>query len=167
VDVTKFDGSDPTGWVTQMEHYFSLYDIMDELSKLRYGVLHLDQERWQWWQWRKNARQGYVAWTHFVENLYERFDTNTNHLGRLIKLKQSGTVEYFIVAFERLAFRTEGMSDFFSENVLSVASRMRFLPMSSWLGLRFGSRLTKEIRKHNRLSLLKTKNPPLFLALNY
>ena len=26
VDVTKFDGSDPTSWVTQMEHYFSLYD---------------------------------------------------------------------------------------------------------------------------------------------
>jgi hypothetical protein len=24
VDVTKFDGSDPTSWVTQMEHYFSL-----------------------------------------------------------------------------------------------------------------------------------------------
>jgi hypothetical protein len=45
VDVTKFDGSDPTGWVTQMEHYFSLYGIMNELAKLRYGVLHLDQER--------------------------------------------------------------------------------------------------------------------------
>ena len=42
VDVTKFDGSDPTGWVTQMEHYFSLYDITDDLAKLRYGVLHLD-----------------------------------------------------------------------------------------------------------------------------
>jgi hypothetical protein len=26
VDVTKFDGSDPTGWVTQMEHYFSIVD---------------------------------------------------------------------------------------------------------------------------------------------
>jgi hypothetical protein len=25
VDVTKFDGSDPTGWVTQLEDYFSLY----------------------------------------------------------------------------------------------------------------------------------------------
>jgi hypothetical protein len=24
VDVTKFDGLDPTSWVTQMEHYFSL-----------------------------------------------------------------------------------------------------------------------------------------------
>jgi hypothetical protein len=47
VDVTKFDGSDPTGWVTQMEHYFSLYGITDDLAKLWYGVLHLDQERWQ------------------------------------------------------------------------------------------------------------------------
>jgi hypothetical protein len=47
VDVTKFDGSDPTGWVTQMEHYFSLYNIIDDLAKLRYGVLHLDQEHWQ------------------------------------------------------------------------------------------------------------------------
>jgi hypothetical protein len=50
VEVTKFDGLDPTGWVTQMEHYFSLYGITDDLTKLWYGVLHLDQERWQWWQ---------------------------------------------------------------------------------------------------------------------
>jgi hypothetical protein len=120
VDVTKFDGSDPTGWVTQMEHYFSLYDITDDLAKLWYGVLHLDQERWQWWQWRKTARQGYVAWTHFVAELYECFDTDTNHLGRLTKLKQSGTVEDFIASFERLDFRTEGMSDaFFRECFIS------------------------------------------------
>jgi hypothetical protein len=50
VDVTKFYGSDPTSWVTQMEHYLSLYNIIDDLDKLRYGVLHLDQEHWQWWQ---------------------------------------------------------------------------------------------------------------------
>jgi hypothetical protein len=85
VDVTKFDGSDPTGWVTQMEHYFSLYDIMDELAKLWHGVLHLDQERWQWWQWRKIACQGYVALTHLVAKLYECFDTDTNNLGCLTK----------------------------------------------------------------------------------
>jgi hypothetical protein len=87
VDVTKFDGSNPTGWVTQMEHYFFLYNITDDLAKLRYGVLHLDQERWQWWQWRKTSRQGYIAWTQFVAKLYECFDTDTNHLGRLTKLK--------------------------------------------------------------------------------
>jgi hypothetical protein len=80
VDVTKFDGSDPTGWVTQMEHYFSLYDIIYNLDKLWYGVLHLDQE---YWQWRKTSRQGYIAWTHFVAELYEIFETDTNHLGHL------------------------------------------------------------------------------------
>jgi hypothetical protein len=120
VDVTKFDGSDPTGWVTQMEHYFSLYDITDDLAKLQYGVLHLDQERWQWWQWRKTSRQGYIAWTHFVAEIYEHFDTDTNHLGHLTKLKQSRTVEDFIASFECLDFWTEGMSDaFFRECFIS------------------------------------------------
>jgi hypothetical protein len=103
VDVTKFDGSDPTGWLTQMEHYFSLYNITNDLAKLWYGVIHIDQECWQW---RKTSRQGYIAWTHFLAELYERFDTDTNHLGHLTKLKQLGTMEGFIAAFERLAFRT-------------------------------------------------------------
>jgi hypothetical protein len=103
-----------------MEHYFSLYDITDDLAKLRYGVLHLDQECWQWWKWRKTSHQGYIAWTQFVTELYERFDTETNHLGRLTKLKQFGIVEDFIAAFEHLAFRTEGMTDaFFRECFMS------------------------------------------------
>jgi hypothetical protein len=120
VDVTKFDGSDPTGWVTQMEHYFSLYAITDDLAKLWYGVLHLDQERWQWWQWRKTTRQGYVAWTHFVADIYERFDTDINNLCCLKKLKKSGIMEDFIADFERLDFPTRGMFDaFFREFFIS------------------------------------------------
>jgi hypothetical protein len=42
IEVNKFDGSDPRGWVTQMEHYFSLHGITDDLAKLYYGILHLD-----------------------------------------------------------------------------------------------------------------------------
>ena len=45
--------------------------------------------------------------------LYERFDTDTNHLGHFTKLKQSGTVEEFIASFEQLDFHIEGMSDAF------------------------------------------------------
>jgi hypothetical protein len=44
VEVNKFDGSDPTTWVTQMEHYFSLHGITDELTKLHYKILYLDLE---------------------------------------------------------------------------------------------------------------------------
>jgi hypothetical protein len=120
VDMTKFDGLDTTGWVTQKEHYFSLYDITDDLAKLRYGILHLDQERWQWWQWRKTSRQGYISWTQFVTDIYEHFDMETNHLDHLTKLEQSGTVEDFIVSFDRLDFRTKGMTDaFFRECLIS------------------------------------------------
>jgi hypothetical protein len=54
----------------------------------------------------------------------------------------------------------------FFESVLSVASRMRFRLMSSWLGLRVGWRILKELKNQNRLYLLKTRNPPLSLALN-
>jgi hypothetical protein len=65
-------------------------------------------------------------------------------------------VEDFIASFEGLDFQTEVMSDAFSENVLSVALRVRLVPMSSWLDPRVGWSLLKEINKHNKLYLLKT-----------
>jgi len=92
-----------------MEHYFSLHGISDELAKLHYVVLYLDPERWQWWKWHKNSPHGYIAWTQFVSELYDCFDTDTHYLGCLTKLKQSCTVEDFITSFEHLAFRTKGM----------------------------------------------------------
>jgi hypothetical protein len=46
VNVTKFYGSDPTSWVTQMEHYFSLDNITDLIRKFfriyRIGFLIFD-----------------------------------------------------------------------------------------------------------------------------
>jgi len=63
VEVNKFDGSNPMVCITQMEHYFSLHGITDELAKLHYDVLYLDLERWKWWQWHKNSCHGYIAWT--------------------------------------------------------------------------------------------------------
>jgi hypothetical protein len=35
----------------------------------------------------KKGTQGYVAWTQFVVELYDRFDSDTHHLGHLTKLK--------------------------------------------------------------------------------
>jgi hypothetical protein len=104
VKVNKFDGSDPTGWVTQMEHYFSLHGITDELAKLRYDILYIYPEHWKWWQWSKNSCLEYIFWALFVADLYDRFETDIHYLSRLTKLKQSGTMEYFITVFEQLAF---------------------------------------------------------------
>jgi hypothetical protein len=87
-----------------MEHYFSLHGIIDELAKFFYAILYLDPERWQWWKWRKNSCQRYISWTQFAANLYAFFDIDTQYLGHLTKLKQVGTMEHFITAFEHLAF---------------------------------------------------------------
>jgi hypothetical protein len=55
-----------------------------------------------------------------VAELYDLFDIDAHSLGYLTKLKQSGTVEVFIVEFEQLSFRTEGISDtFFKECFIS------------------------------------------------
>jgi len=40
--MNKFDGFDPSGWITQTEHYFSLHKIIDDLLKLKLGVLYFD-----------------------------------------------------------------------------------------------------------------------------
>jgi hypothetical protein len=93
VEVNKFDGSNPMGWVTQIEHYFYLHGITDDLSKLCYDVLYLNTERWKWWKWNKNSRQGYISWTQFVAEIYDHFDNDTHYLGHLTKLKQSGTLK--------------------------------------------------------------------------
>jgi hypothetical protein len=94
-----------------MECYFSLHGITDDLMKLRAGALYLDPEHWKWWQWHKNSHGGYIAWTQFVVDLYECFEPDTHYLGCWTKLKQFGIVEEYIVAFEKLSFRTEGMSN--------------------------------------------------------
>jgi hypothetical protein len=61
-----------------------------------------------------------VAWTQFVVKIYEHFDTDTHHLVHLTKFKQTIPMEVFIVSFEQLAFRTEGMTyAFFRECFIS------------------------------------------------
>jgi hypothetical protein len=82
-----------------MEHYFSLHGITDEFTKIHYNVLYLDLELWKWWQWCRNACQGYVSWTQVIFELYERLENDTHNLGRLTKLKQYGKMEDFITSF--------------------------------------------------------------------
>ena len=49
VDMNNFDGSNGSGWVTHMEHYFSLHGIIDDMMKLQVGVLYLEVELEAWW----------------------------------------------------------------------------------------------------------------------
>ena len=82
----KFDGSNLAIWVAQMEQYFILNDIQDDQTKLCVGALYLDQERWQWWQWHQKCYPENITWHMFSKALCDRFDRESNFLGRLTKL---------------------------------------------------------------------------------
>jgi hypothetical protein len=100
----------------------------------------------------KNHAKGMWLGHNLLQKFMNALTLTPTHLGHLTKLKQSGTVEDFIASFEQLDFRTEGMSDaFFSGNALSVASRMKSMPKSSWLTPRLGWKLLNMPRKHNKL----------------
>lgn len=49
LDMHQFEGSDPMGWVFQMEQYFKLHNITNPVLKVKIGVLYLDVERFRWW----------------------------------------------------------------------------------------------------------------------
>jgi len=49
----------------------------------------------------------------FAKSICDRFDRETNFLGHLTKLRQTGTIKYYIVTFETLAIRKEGLGDAF------------------------------------------------------
>ena len=53
LDMQKFDGTNPVGWVSQMKHLFFLHNICTVDDKYQIALLYLDAKRWQWWQWHK------------------------------------------------------------------------------------------------------------------
>jgi hypothetical protein len=92
----RFDGTDHTWKITQMEHYFSIHGIMNDMMKLQVRAFHLDWEQWQWWQWHKKPYGGYISWSQFVKAIYAHFDRYPRYLGRLTKLHYIDTIEEFI-----------------------------------------------------------------------
>jgi hypothetical protein len=96
-----------------------------------------------------------------MTELYERFDMDTNHLGRLTKLKQFGIVEDFIAAFEHLDFQTEGMTDaFFRECFISglkeeIQAHVLMDQQSSWVeATKRAKEAQQVVSSQNRKTLL-------------
>lgn len=46
LDMHKFDGIDLVGGVAQMEYFFFLHKIFQDVDKLQVGIPYLDVERW-------------------------------------------------------------------------------------------------------------------------
>ena len=106
-DISPADPSDP------QQQYFKLNHIFDDATQLMLGSMYLDNERWQWWEWHQRCNGPFKTWAQFTKSLRDRFEQEDSFLGRLTKLRQTGTVDEYIIAFEALAFRTWGLTDVF------------------------------------------------------
>lgn len=95
------------------QHNFSLNDIYEDQTKLHVGALYLDPERWKWWQRHQKRYPKNITWHMFSKALFDRFDRESNFLGCLTKLQQTGTIKDYNAAFETLAIRNDSLGDDF------------------------------------------------------
>eukprot|EP00253_Pinus_taeda_P014055 PITA_14055 len=101
-------------------HVWHTHPPPNDATKLMLGSMYFENEWWQWWKWHQRCNGYFRTWTQFTKALRDRFEQEDSYLGRLTKLRQIGTVEEYISAFEGLAFRTKGLTDeFYTECFIS------------------------------------------------
>ena len=111
LDVPRFDGSDPNGWLFRVEAFFDYHDTPNDLC-LQIVSFHLEGHASAWFQWasRNNLLASWPKFViavrhHFTPAIYEDFE------GNLSKLTQNGSVSNFHVAFKDLMNKVTGISE--------------------------------------------------------
>ena len=87
LDMYKFDGSHSVAWIAQMDQYFTLNYLLDDATQLSVGIMYLDNERWQWWQWHQHCYGRPLTWETFKKAFMDRFDHESDFLGHITKLR--------------------------------------------------------------------------------
>ena len=111
MEVPKFDGSDPNGWVFQIEEFFDFHGTPETL-RLRIVSFHMEGRAATWYQWMK-MNSLLTTWKAFLQNLKYRFGASLyeDPQGNLSKLSQTTTVTEFQTAFEDLTNQVIGISE--------------------------------------------------------
>ena len=71
MEVPKFDGSDPIGWIFRIEEFFYFHGTPNSLH-LRIASFHMEGRAAAWYQWMK-ANHLFTTWKEFLQNLGHRF----------------------------------------------------------------------------------------------
>lgn len=109
LDIPRFDGRDPLGWIFKMNQLFQYQNTLEE-ERIIVASLYLNDAALSWYQWMFSngfimSRQG------FLQSLESRFAPTfyDNPKGVLFKLQQRGFVNDYLTKFERLANRVVGL----------------------------------------------------------
>ena len=110
LDVPRFDGSDPSGWVFKITQFFE-YHATPEAKRLTVASFYMDGPALAWFQWMARNHQ-LTTWSGFLQAIEARFAQSPyeDPTGLLFKLTQKGTVREYLAQFEALANRITGLS---------------------------------------------------------
>ncbi|PNX94328.1 Ty3/gypsy retrotransposon protein, partial [Trifolium pratense] len=109
LDIPRFDGSDPLGWIFKINQFFD-YHTTPEEQRLRIASFYMDGEALTWFQWMHQNGQ-ILTWATFLHALETRFAPSQyeDPRGALFKLSQTSTVKEYQNQFEALANRITGL----------------------------------------------------------
>lgn len=109
LDIPRFDGHDPLGWIFKITQLFQYQDTPEE-ERITVASLYLDGAALSWYQWMFS--NGFItSWEGFLQALESRFAPTfyDDPKGALFKLTQKGSVNEYLTEFERLANRVVGL----------------------------------------------------------
>ncbi|KAH6762936.1 hypothetical protein C2S52_020369 [Perilla frutescens var. hirtella] len=113
LDLPKFDGTDPNGWVFRIQEYIDFHETPNEQG-LRIVAFNLEGKALDWYQWMK-INERLSTWSDFLIQLKERFGPSQfeDNFGKLSKLRQKSSVIEYQTEFEALMNKVAGVTDNF------------------------------------------------------
>lgn len=115
LDCPRFDGGDPTEWLSKIKQYFAFHEVPME-QRVGFASYHLTAEANAWWQATSKALRLHphtTDWETFEHELWIRFGPSEgeNFHEALSKIQQTGSLRDYQKEFERLMNKVENWSE--------------------------------------------------------
>lgn len=113
LEVPRFDGMDPTGWIFKISQFFE-YHATPEHERLTIASFYMEGKALAWFQWMYRNGQ-LTSWPAFLHALHTRFSSSTykDPTGMLCKLTQQSSTAEYLAEFESLANCVIGLPTLF------------------------------------------------------
>jgi len=110
LEVPRFDGTKPLGWIFKINQYFEYHNTPDK-DRLTIASFYMEGRALAWFQYMTNNAQ-FTSWATLLQALQTRFVPSQydDPTRTLFKLTQTGTFVEYMSEFEDLANRIIGLS---------------------------------------------------------
>lgn len=103
LDVPRFNGHDPLGWIFKISQFFDYQGIPNH-EHLTVATFYMDGPSLPWYQWM-SRNDYFLSWSTMLQALESRFAPSfyEDPQGALFELQQTSTVTEYLMEFEHLA----------------------------------------------------------------